>query len=285
MADSETAGVLDPTDEANRKKDGGSFWDDIGHGLDSAYHAVENAGGDVTALGDKLGKDDPFNFFHIGDSTPAAPTKTDDKKKDPTSDESTTQTDEEDSAYEQLADAQANQYLKDTQAIAPYTSGSVIPSFDTSMTKGAEGMLGTSSSSPISQWLNQQVQAAQAQYAPTQAAGATVAQAEQTGEGLIAGGLQQMGQAETAVQQAAPYESLLQSLATDVPYKLLDNYNFSNLSKNIPASVQLAESNLGITTAGQGTGVANPSLPAPTTNPAATNTLVNPDLPSGGGQT
>ena len=119
-------------------------------------------------------------------------------------------------------------------------------------------MLGTSSSSPISQWLNQQVQAAQAQYAPTQAAGGSVANAEQAGAGLIAGGLQQMGQAETAVQQAAPYESLLQSLATDVPYKLLDNYNFSNLSKNIPASVQLAESNLGISTAGQGTGVALP---------------------------
>ena len=93
------------------------------------------------------------------------------------------------SAYEELADAQANQYLAATKAIEPYTSGAAIPSFDESMTSGAEKMLGTSSTSPISQWLNQQVQAAQAQYAPTQAAGATVAQAEQAGEKLEAGGL------------------------------------------------------------------------------------------------
>ena len=65
-------------------------------------------------------------------------------------------------------------------------------------------MLGTSSTSPISQWLNQQVQAAQALYAPTQAAGATVAQAEQAGEKLEAGGLQQMGQAETASDADGP---------------------------------------------------------------------------------
>ena len=190
------------------------------------------------------------------------------------------------SAYEELADAQANQYLAATKAIEPYTSGAAIPSFDESMTSGAEKMLGTSSTSPISQWLNQQVQAAQAQYAPTQAAGATVAQAEQAGEKLEAGGLQQMGQAETALMQTAPYEGLLQSLAADVPYKLFENYNFSSLSKNIPASVQLAESNLGISTAGQGSGGATPLLPAPTaavggtpsTSPVSSG---NPSIPGG----
>jgi hypothetical protein len=285
MDDSETAGVLDPTDVANRKKDAPSFWDDIGHGLDTAYNAVESAGGDLTSLGDRLGKDDPLNIFHIGDSTPA---KTDeDKKKDPTSGESTAQTDDEDSAYEALADAQANQYLQDTKAIAPYTSGAAIPSFDTAMTSGAESMLGTSSSSPISQWLNQQVQAAQAQYAPTAAAGATVAQAEQTGEGLVAGGLQQMGQAETAVMQTAPYEGLLTSLAQEVPYHLSEGYSFPGLTnQNVPAPLQSAEKYLGISTTGQGTGVSGtPSLPAPTTNAASTNTLLDPDLPTGGGQT
>jgi hypothetical protein len=80
-----------------------------------------------------------------------------------------------------------------------------------------------------------------------------------------------MGQAETATMQAAPYESLLQSLATDVPYKLLDNYNFSSLSKNVPAAVQKAETNLDITTTGQGTGVGSaPILPAPSTGPITT---------------
>ena len=229
-------------------------------------------------------KDDPSNLYDKSQwSQIQGQAKQNLKQATDTKTGGSTTTDPE-SAYEELADAQANQYLAATKAIEPYTSGAAIPSFDESTTSGAEKMLGTSSTSPISQWLNQQVQAAQAQYAPTQAAGATVAQAEQAGEKLEAGGLQQMGQAETAVQQAAPYESLLQSLATDVPYKLLDNYNFSNLSKNIPGSVQLAESNLGITTAGQGTGGATPLLPpatvaaggTPSTSPVSSG---NPSIP------
>ena len=270
----------DDTDEGTGQDQG--FWGSLRHDVASDYDTANNA---VTrGLKDAdLAKDDPFNRFFGGDSsTPAV--KPDDKKKDPAPAPSAEQTDAE-STYEQLANAQAEQYLQDTKAIAPYTSGQAIPSFDSSMTSGAEKMLGTSQSSPISQWLNQQVQAAQAQYAPTAAAGATVAQAEQTGQQLVAGGLQQMGQAETAVMQAAPYESLLQSLATDVPYKLLDNYNFSSLSKNVPAAVQKAETNLGITTAGQGTGVGSaPNLGTPTTNPASTSSLLQPDTPSAGGQ-
>lgn len=270
-------------DDQEGTGDDQGFWGSLRHDVASGYDTANNAV--TTGLKDAdLARYDPFNSWFGGDkSAPAA--KPEDKKKDPASTEPTEATSEEDSAYENLANAQANQYLQMDKAMEPYTSGAAIPSFDSSMTSGAEKMLGTSSSSPISQWLNQQVQAAQAQYAPTQAAGATVAQAEQAGAGLVAGGLKQMGQAETAQMQVAPYEGLLQSLATDVPYKLLDNYDFSKLSTNIPAAVQMAESNLGITTAGQGTGVSAPSLPAPTTNPAATNTLVNPDLPSGGGQT
>ena len=87
--------------------------------------------------------------------------------------------------------------------------------------------------------------------------------------------------------QTAPYEQLLSSLAADVPYKLFSNdYDFSSLSHNIPGSVQLAEKNLGITTAGQGTGGATPILPAPTaavggtpsTSPVSSG---NPSIPGG----
>lgn len=198
-------------------------------------------------------------------------------KTDPASPEST---------WEQLANDQAEQYLKDTQAIAPYASGTAIPSTDQAMASSAAALIGASSSSPISQWLNQQSKAAQAQYGPTEAAGANVEKAEQAGENLIAGGMQQMGQAETALMAAAPYQQLLSSLAAEVPYHLSEGYSFPGLTgQNVQGGIQSAEQYLGISTAGQGTGVTAPSLPAPTTNPAATNTLINPDLPSGGGQT
>jgi len=169
------------------------------------------------------------------------------------------------SAYEQLANAQADQYLAATAQLNPLTSGSALTSVDSNMSQGAEAMLGQSSTSPISQWLNQQTQAAQAQYAPVASANASLASAEQSGQQLIAGGIQQMGQAETAEMQSAPYSQLLQSLASDVPYKLLDNYNFTNLTgPNVPQGLKLAENNLDITATGQ-TGGSTPALPAPST--------------------
>ena len=272
----------DDTDEGTGQDQG--FWGSLRHDVASDYDTANNA---VTrGLKDAdLAKDDPFNRFFGGDSsTPAV--KPDDKKKDPAPAPSSEQTNPE-SAWEQLANAQAEQYLQDSQAIAPYASGSAIPATDQAMASGAAALIGASSSSPISQWLNQQSQAAQAQYGPVESAGANVEKAEQAGEGLIAGGLQQMGQAETAVVQTAPYEQLLSSLAQSVPYHLSENYSFPSLTgQNVPAAVQAAEKAVGVSTTGQGTGVSGtPNLPAPTTNPAATNTLVNPDLPSGGGQT
>ena len=188
------------------------------------------------------------------------------------------------SAYEQLANAQADQYLKMTKELDPLTTGAALPSIDAKMASGAESMLGQSSTSPISQWLNQQTQAAQSQYAPTASAGLQVAGAENRAQSMEAGALQNLGQAETALMQAAPYEQLLQSLAQEVPYHLSQNYPFPGLTgQNVPASIQAAEKYVGVNTTGQGTGVSGvPTLgtpqtaaqgvvsPSPSTNPTPT---------------
>ena len=171
------------------------------------------------------------------------------------------------SAYEQLANAQADQYLGMTKSLDNLTSGADEKSIDSNITSGAEAMLGQSSTSPMSQWLNQQSSAAQAQFAPTQAASAQLSSAEDQGSKLVAGALQGMGTAETAMMQAAPYQQLLQSLASEVPYHLANNYApFPALEgKNVPSWLQTVEKNVGVNTTGQGTGVGVPMLGSPQT--------------------
>lgn len=173
------------------------------------------------------------------------------------------------SAYEQLANAQADQYLAMTKSIDPLTSGYSIPTIDKNISSGAEAMLGQSSSSPISQWLNQQTAAAQSQYAPTEAANSQVAQAENSGEALEAKGLQGLGQAETALMNTAPYDQLLNSLASEVPYHLAEGYSIPGLTKaNTPEWLQQAEENVGVTPLAASKGSnssAQGLLPAPST--------------------
>ena len=159
------------------------------------------------------------------------------------------------SAYEQLANAQAEQYLAMTKEIDPLTSGAALPAINANMSKGAEAMLGQGGNSAMSQWLNQQTGAAASQYAPVLAAGQQVAGAQDRAAQMEATGIEQMGQAETAEMQAAPYEQLLQSLAQEVPYHLSQNYPFPGLTgQNVPAFLQGAEKYVGVNTTGQGTG-------------------------------
>ena len=170
------------------------------------------------------------------------------------------------SAYEQLADTQANQYLALTKSLGKELSTQSTDDMDSTISSGAEAMLGQSSTSPMSQWLNQQTKAAQAQYAPTQAAAAQVNQAENWGAGLEAGALKEFGQAETAEMNAAPYQQLLQSLAQEVPYHLATNYSpFPALEgKNVPTWLQDVEKGVGVNTQNQGPGGSGISGGAPT---------------------
>lgn len=160
-------------------------------------------------------------------------------------------------AYQQLADTQANQYLNMTKALDPLTSGASLPAIESTASQNASQMLGASSSSPVSQWLNAQTQAAQAQNVPAGEAQAQVAAAQDNAAGLVAGGLKNMGSAEAQMMQAAPYQQLLSSLAADVPYKLLSGYTLPQ----IQTTLQQSEQGLGLSTTGNPT-VPTPALPA-----------------------
>ncbi|MDA4120076.1 MAG: hypothetical protein OK436_05770, partial [Thaumarchaeota archaeon] len=161
------------------------------------------------------------------------------------------------SAYQQLADAQANQYLAMTKALDPLTSGAALPALEGTAAANASQMLGQSATSPVSQWLNQQTSAAQHQNAPAAAANAQVGVAQDYASTLLAGGLQNMGKAENQMMQAAPYQQLLQSLAADVPYKLLGG---ETLAQILP-TVSTAEKGLGLSTTGAPQ-VKSPTLPS-----------------------
>lgn len=169
-------------------------------------------------------------------------------------------------AYTQLADAQANQFLQTTKNLDPLTSGATLPAIEGTASSAAEQMLGQSATSPVSQWLNQQTQAAQAQNAPLEAAEQGVASAQDSANKLTAQGLQSMGTAETQMMNAAPYTQLLQSLAADVPYKLANNYSLSDLIN----TAKTAESAIGLNTGSTPTAADlqastnNPLLPFPT---------------------
>lgn len=182
--------------------------------------------------------------------------------------------------WEQLADAQANQYLSMTKALDPLTSGATLPAADETMSANASQMLGQSATSPISQWLNQQTQAAQAQGAPVTAAEAQLGQAEDANSKMVAGGLTEMGQAEASQMQAAPYQQLLQSLASEVPYHLASGYSIPGMTTaNTPSWLQGIESNAGVTTLQASKGSSDAAkglLPAPSAGVLASSTLTQP---------
>lgn len=172
-----------------------------------------------------------------------------------------------DRSFENLADAQANQYLAMTKALDPLTSGAALPGIDAAMSGNAETMLGASATSPVASWLNAQTQAAQAQGAGVTAAGAQVGKAEDANSALIAGGLKDMGVAEQDLMRAAPYQQLLSSLAASVPYHLASGYSIPGFTTaNQPEWLQQAEKNAGVTptpASGGSTAAAQGLLPAP----------------------
>jgi hypothetical protein len=223
---------------------------DIAAGYDDLSHAASWLGGldkgwDILGLGG-----------HPKSAAPAAPTG--------------------ESAYQQLADAQANQYLQMTKNLDPLTSGASLPAIEATASDQASQMLGASATSPVSQWLNAQTQAAQAQNAPAAAAASQVAGAQDQAAQLEAAGLKNMGAAENQMMQAAPYQQLLQSLAQDVPYKLLSNYTIPEIQQ----SMKSAESQLGLSTAGTPT-APTPNLPSISSGiipPAATTVTGPPGL-------
>jgi hypothetical protein len=176
------------------------------------------------------------------------------------------------SEYEKLANAQADQYLSMVGALDPLTSGAALPAIDQNIAQGADKMLGVSGNSGIAGWLDQQTAAAQQQGAGVTAAGAALGQAEDANAQGIAGGLQQMGVAETNLMKEAPYQQLLSSLAAEVPYHLASGYSIPGMTKaNTPGWLQQAETNVGVTPTAASSG-SNPQakglLPPPTTTAA-----------------
>lgn len=163
-------------------------------------------------------------------------------------------------AYEKLADQQAQDYLQMTKTLEPLTSGATLPAIESTASQNASQMLGASSTSPVSQWLNAQTSAAQAQNAPALAAESQLSSAQDSAANLMASGIKNMGSAESQMMQAAPYQQLLSSLAADVPYKLLSGYTMPQIQKTL----QQSEQGLGLSTMGNPTA---PSPQLPTLNP------------------
>lgn len=193
----------------------------------------------------------------------------------------------EESDYEKLANAQADQYLAMTKALDPLVSGSALGALDSGASNQAEANLGQSSTSPMSQWLNQQTGAAAATAAPTNAAMGQLEKAETLGEGFEGTALKQLGTAETAMMNSAPYEQLLTSLAGEVPYDLAKGYSPPDwTTANTPGWLQSAFKNADVTTLGASKGstdAAKGLLPPPpvttTVNPPTNNQEIGP--PSG----
>lgn len=187
----------------------------------------------------------------------------------------------EEDSYQALAEQQAQQYLQSTKNLDPLTSGAALPAIEGTASANASQMLGASSTSPVSQWLNAQTQAAQAQNAPALAAEQQVAGAQDQAAGLEAQGLTNMGQAEKQMMAAAPYQQLLASLAQEVPYHLASGYSVPGMTQaNTPQWLQQTEANVGVQTlpASSGSsGAAKGLLPSPTTtSPTAISSLLAP---------
>ena len=168
------------------------------------------------------------------------------------------------SAWETLANDLASSYMADTNAMNSMASGQSAASVDAGASQQAAADLGQGAASPVSAWLQGQTGAAAAQNSGVAAAEANTEKAVQSGANMVNQGLQGMGTAETAELQAAPYTQLLNSLAQSVPYHVSESWNIPGLT-SLPAGIKQAETDVGVTTAGQGTGAVQAGLGAPQT--------------------
>jgi hypothetical protein len=195
----------------------------------------------------------------------------------------------EEDAYQALAEQQAQQYLQSSKNLDPLTSGAALPAIEGTASANASQMLGASSTSPVSQWLNAQTQAAQAQNAPAAAAEQQVAGAQDQAAGMLATGLTNMGQAEKQMMAAAPYQQLLASLAQEVPYHLASGYSVPGMTQaNTPQWLQQTEANVGVQSLPASSGSSNAAkglLPPPTaTGSSPVSTLLAPTTGTPAGQ-
>lgn len=256
------------------------------HDVAGAYDTI--SGGFQQGINDIAGLDKGWDVLGLGGSSKSAapPPETADQKEINTlkSQLKTAQGKQGTTApnsYEQLADQQAAQYLQASKNLDPLTSGAQLPAIEGTAASNAAQMLGASSSSPVSQWLNAQTQAAQAQNAPAEAANQGVANAQQSAANLEATGLTNMGTAEKQMMAAAPYQQLLTSLAQEVPYHLASGYSVPGMTQaNTPQWIQQIESNVGVQTLPASSGSsasAKGTLPSPTaTSPTDISTLLAP---------
>lgn len=227
--------------------------------------AVAVASGDETlAVGEELlkGAEDSGvvkDIVHPESTATGEPTTT---KKTTTPPKLTTPTETPQEQWEDLADQLTATYAQTIKSLDPV--GGVAASNatnDADISAQAEADLGQSSTSPMAQWLNANTAATAAQSSATTAAEQAQVNAQDAGAAQIGNALQGLGQAEQKQMAAAPYQQLLQSLAADVPYQLLQG----NTLKTVDQSVQSALNQIGLGPNSVSTG---PSLPAATVNPA-----------------
>ncbi len=273
---------------------GGGFWSGLVHDVtnpDTLIQAADPAAGLGTLAGaQNVANDLPSAMKDTGKALSFLDdsSKKSDKKKTGKGDGGgsvAASTAQPESAYEQLANAQADQYLAVTKSIDPLTTGAALPTLDASATAQAEADLGPNAS-PVAQWLGEQNTAAAAQNQGVVSANNELANAQTTASNLESSGLQAMGTAETQMLNAAPYQQLLQSLAAEVPYHLASGYTIPGLTTaNQPSWLTAAEANAGVeaTAAAKGTTpAAQGLLPAPTTQviPSASTTAPTSDQPA-----
>jgi hypothetical protein len=170
------------------------------------------------------------------------------------------------SPWEQLAGSLVGSYQTAESALNALAAGGPQQAAqeNAQMGAGAAAMLGQGSGGPAAQYFAQQSQAAQsqAQGAGLYGAEAQVAKDEQAASSLEQTGLKGLGTAEAAQAMGAPYQQLLSSLASEVPYHLASGYSIPAL-QNAPSWLTQAESATGVTPAA-GTGAGGAGLPGAT---------------------
>ncbi len=228
---------------AQAQQGGSGIVDVTNKAAEPVVHAVAEAGGLETPTEDPTKKPD------------------DKKKKDDTAATSTAPVD----PWTELTDQLVASYAGTINALNPVSSGQDIGAADKAMTASADSMLGASATSPMSQWLNANTQAAQSQGQATTSALAAESAADDTGSAQIAKAMQGLGTAESEQMAAAPYQQLLQSLASEVPYHLSEGYSIPALA-NAPSWLQAAETSAGVNAGTGGASVpgSTKTLPSPT---------------------
>lgn len=150
------------------------------------------------------------------------------------------------SPWEQLAGSLVGSYQTAESALNALAAGGAgqAAAENGKMAAGAEAMLGQGAGGPAAQYFAAQSQAAQnqAQGAGLYGAEAQVAKDEQAASALEQTGLKGLGVAEAAQAQGAPYQQLLSSMASEVPYHLAQGYTgqLPGLAK-LPGFLQQAE--------------------------------------------